>query len=82
MQIKPYIALNSHPNDASLTDPHATWVEDLALELLEALYFEHWLLTKRPAPLLATSLVLSALFILSQNHGLFKVVPSLQKLTP
>ena len=65
------------PNSASFTDPHSAWVEDLAIELLEVLYFQHSLLTKRPAPLLAASLVLSALFILSQNHSLFKAVPNI-----
>lgn len=82
--LQPYIMLTRQSQGQnSLTDPHATWVEDLALEMLEALYFDHKLLAGRSAPLLASSLVLAALFILSQNNAILKPVPAwhLQKLT-
>ena len=57
-------------------DPHSTWVEDLALEMLEVLYFDHKLLTERSAPLLATGLVIASLYILSQHNALLKPAPA------
>ena len=66
--------LTKHGQAPSLSDPHSSWVEDLALEMLEALYFDFKMLVSNSSALLASSLTLAALFILSQNHGLFKSI--------
>lgn len=66
-QVKPYISQSGKQSDLVVSDPHSKWVEDLAYELLESVFFEHDLLCSNAEPLLAASLVLSALYILSHS---------------
>ena len=66
-QIQPYIMLTKHQGhqQSLIDDPHTTWVEDFAIEMLETLYFDWEMLHSKPAALLAASLVLASLYILS-----------------
>lgn len=78
------INLNDDPNYSAAPDispvdfadpaSNSSQLEEVAIEMLESIYFDFKLLTSRSAPLLSASLVLSALFILSHDQSIFKAI--------
>ena len=79
--LTPFICQSGKLQALAGNEPHSMWVEELSYELLETVYLDHELLTGKTEPLLAASIVLSALYILSHDDGLFKKVPSFHKLS-
>ena len=62
------------PVDFADPTSNTSQLEELAIEMLESIYFDFKLLTSRSAPLLCASLVLSALFIISHDQSIFKAI--------